>query len=462
VTATLASYDTTIARIAAFAADPPPLDDRLERTAIDALLDALGCAVLGATVDRPRAILAQALRDRPGPVPIPGTYLRRAPLEAAFGLSCLIRWLDYNDTYLALEWGHPSDNLGGLIAAAYASGRDWTIGELTRYVGAAYEIQGALSEAAALNAHGFDHIAYVRVATAASACALLGGTAIEIANAVSNAFVDGATLRCYRHAPDAGERKSWAAAEAAARGLELALRAREGEPGYPHALTTPRWGFEAACLGGTPFTLPRPLTSRVLEQLLFKVPYPAEYHAQSALEAAIALSPLVRDRVSEVAEIVIETQEAGATIIAKQGPLHSPADRDHSLDYIVAIGLIDGALSHHDYEDERAADPKIERLRSVTRIVEEPSFTAAYHDPAERAVPNAVSVRFRDGIATKRVEVRFPLGHPRRRAEASEAIAAKLAANLAAAGLSPPAILSRREELRSTPLATLLGHLATG
>jgi len=457
----LAGYDTTIALLAAFAANPPPLQAHAEQIAIDALLDALGCAVLGATVDRPRAILAQGFRDRPGPVPIPGTSLRRAPLEAAFDLTCLIRWLDYNDTYLALEWGHPSDNLGALIAAAYASGRAWTIGNFARYLAAAYEIQGVLAEAAALHAHGFDHVAYVRVATAATACALLGGAEREIANAVSNAFVDGVTLRCYRHAPDAGERKSWAAAEATARGLELALRAREGEPGYPHALTTPRWGFEAACLGDAPLALPRPLSSRVLEQLLFKVPYPAEYHAQSALEAAITLSPLVQGRIDDIAEVLVETQRAGATIIAKQGPLHSPADRDHSLDYIVAVGLLQGTLSHRDYEDPRARDPRIEHLRRVTRIVEEPAFTAGYEDPTQRAVPNAVTVRFRDGTSTRRVEVRFPLGHPHRRGEASEAIAAKLAANLSAAQLPPLTQDARHEELSTRPLDALLEALAT-
>jgi len=452
--------DTTIAEIAAFAADPPALATHLERTAIDALLDSLGCAVLASTLQRPRAILAQSFRDHPGPIPIPGTPLERAPLEAAFAITCLLRWLDFNDTYLALEWGHPSDNLGALVAAAFASGHDWTIGEFVRYLGAAYEIQGTLAEAAALNSHGFDHITYVRVASAAAACALLGESAKEIAHAVSNAFVDGVTLRCYRHAPDTGERKSWAAAEAAARGCELALRAHNGEPGYPHALTTPRWGFEAAVLGGTPLVLPRPLGSHVLEGLLFKVPYPAEYHAQSALEAAIALSPAVAPRLDGVTEIMIETQEAGATIIAKQGPLHSPADRDHSLDYIVAVGLLKGTLSWRDYEDEQAADPRIEHLRSCTRIVEEPSFTAAYRDPVERAVPNAVQVRFADGTETERREVRFPLGHPRRRQEATEAIAAKFHANLASAGLEPPPLPTHDETLRATSLASLLTALA--
>ncbi len=430
----LNGYDRVISEIAEYAVAGPQPSEAAMTTAALSLADALGCAVLAGGVDRAMAVVDPAFRrdEAPGEIPVVGTRLRYPALRAAFANGALVRWLDYNDTFLALEWGHPSDSLGALLTAAWlADGeRRPTVSDLCLAMISAHEIQGVLSMSTSLNERGYDHVAYVRVASSAAPARLLGAGLAETANAVSQAFVDGTTLRCYRHAPNAGERKSWAAGEATARGLELMLRSMGGEPGYPSAVTAPTWGFSDAYLGGAQLELSQPLGSYVMENVLFKVPHPAEFHAQSALEAAIALHPQVAGRLEEVERVEVSTQRSAIRIISKTGPLNNPADRDHSLEYIVAVGLIKGSLSHHDYEDEAAADPRIDALRARMQVVEDASFSSGYLDPAKRSVANAVTVHFSDGSSTETVLVEYPLGHPRRRGEAAAAVSAKLAANL--------------------------------
>ena len=430
--AELNGYDRVIAEIAEYAVAGPPPSEVAMRTAELSLLDALGCAVLAGGVDRAMAVVdPHHLRgEAPGAVPVVGTRLHFPALRAAFANGTLIRWLDYNDTFLALEWGHPSDSLGAILSAAWIRPGGATVAELCTAMVVAHEVQGVLSMSCALNERGYDHVAYVRIASAAASARLLGAGVLETANAVSQAFVDGTTLRCYRHAPNAGERKSWAAGEQAARGLELLLRAVSGEPGYPSAVTAPTWGFSDSYLGGERLELAQPLGSYVMENVLFKVPYPAEYHAQSALEAAVALHPQVTGRLEEIERVEVSTQRSAMRIISKTGPLNNPADRDHSLEYIVAVGLIKGKLSHLDYEDEAAADHRIDALRAKMRVVEDPGFSMDYLDPAKRSVANAVTIRFVDGSSTETLSVEYPLGHPRRRDEAAAAVATKLSTNL--------------------------------
>ncbi|HWP33975.1 MAG TPA: bifunctional 2-methylcitrate dehydratase/aconitate hydratase [Thermodesulfobacteriota bacterium] len=410
------------------------------------LMDALGCAL--AALDHP------ACTRRLGPlvpgttVPrgarVPGTRFELDPVTAAFDLGTLIRWLDFNDTWLAAEWGHPSDNLGGILAAA-----DWrsraaaaagepplTVRDVLAAMVKAYEIQGVLALENAFNRVGLDHVILVKVATAAVVARLLGGDRTAIVSALSNAWVDGHPLRTYRHAPNTGPRKSWAAGDATARGVWLALLAVRGETAYPSALTAPTWGFYDVLFRGERLRRPRPFGTYVLENVLFKVAYPAEFHGQTAVEAAIALHPAVAPRLEEVARIVIETQQAARRIIDKTGPLYNPADRDHCLQYMTAVALLFGDLTAAHYEDDVAADPRIDRLRERMEVVENPRFSADYLDPDKRAIANALQVFFADGSATERVEVAYPLGHPRRRAEARPLLLAKF--RRALAGRLPP------------------------
>jgi len=342
-------------------------------------------------------------------------------VQAAFNLGSMIRWLDFNDTWLAAEWGHPSDNLGGILAAALLMEKRQCRVSLRDVLTAmikAYEIQGCLALDNSFNRFGLDHVILVRVATALVTSTMLGASRQQVFNAVSNAWVDGGSLRCYRHAPDTGSRKSWAAGDATARGLWLTLLAMRGEMGYPHALSTPGWGFQDSLLHGKQLTLAQPLGSYVMQNILFKVAFPAEFHAQTAVEAAIRLHALVRERYDDIGRIVIETQQAGMRIINKTGTLNNPADRDHCLQYMVAIGLLHGNLSSEDYHDNRAADPRIDHLRSCMEVIENPDFTRTYHDPTRRAIANAVQVFFNDDSQSERIAVEYPLGHRQRRDEA--------------------------------------------
>jgi len=415
--------DALLSELAAYACDYEPRDAEAFATARECLFDSLACALLaGADPDCRRVLAAPAegfeVRDGLRP---PGATRALDPVAAAFDLGTRIRWLDFNDTWLAAEWGHPSDNLGGLLAAALLAARRGPAPSVRDLLGAmikAYEIQGGLALGNALNEAGLDHVVFVRVATALAAGALLGAERAQLLAAAAHAWVDGGPLRVYRHAPDAGPRKGWAAGDATARGLWLALLALRGEPGCPHALSTPVWGFRDALLRGREPVLARPLGEYVMPNVLFKVAFPAEFHGQTAVEAALRLHPRVQGRWEAIESIRIETQRPALRIIHKPGPLRNPADRDHSIDYMVAVALLRGALESADYGDAGAADPRIDALRARMEVVENPEFTRAYYDPARRAIPNAMRIRFADGTATERVAIDYPLGHRRRRAEA--------------------------------------------
>ncbi len=376
----------------------------------------------------------------PGGARVPGTSFELDPVQAAFSIGAMIRWLDFNDTWLAAEWGHPSDNLGGILAVAdYLSRKarmegtpPLTVRDVLTAMIKAHEIQGVLALENSFNRVGLDHVILVRVASTAVTTGLLGGTFDQIVNAVSNAWIDGGALRTYRHAPNTGSRKSWAAGDATSRGVRHALMALAGEMGYPSALSAPRWGFYDVVRQGKALVLPQPFGSYVMENVLLKISYPAEFHAQTAVECAIALHPEVADRLDDIDHIVIETQEPGVRIIDKTGPLANPADRDHCIQYMVAVPLIFGRLTADDYEDSVAADPRIDRLRERMQVEENPAFTRDYYDPDKRSIGNAVQVFFRNGSSTRRVQVEYPIGHRRRREEGIPLLAAKFNASVAA------------------------------
>ncbi len=420
-------WDKELVDIAAYVCDTEIDSEFAFETAHYCLMDALACAfqaldcpactkLLGPVV--PGATLSGGAR-------VPGTSYELDPVTAAFNIGAMIRWLDFNDTWLAAEWGHPSDNLGAILAVAdYLSRRNRVTGEdpltmndvLTAMI-KAYEIQGCLALENSFNRVGLDHVLLVRVASTAVATRMLGGERNTVLNALSHAWLDGGALRSYRHAPNAGSRKSWAAGDAASRGVRLALVAMTGEMGCPSALSAETWGYYDALFGGGAFRLQRPYGSYVMENVLFKVRFPAEFHAQTAVEAAMALHDAVKDRIDEVDRVVIETQEAGLRIIDKRGPLANPADRDHCIRYMVAIPLIFGRLTAADYQDDVAADPRIDALRDRMEVTENERFTMDYSDPAKRYIGNAVQVFFRGGSSTDRVEVSAPAGHRERREE---------------------------------------------
>ena len=361
----------------------------------------------------------------PGGARVPGTSFELDPVQAAFNIGAMIRWLDFNDTWLAAEWGHPSDNLGGILAVADYLARKAvkegktppTVRDVLTGMIKAHEIQGILALENSFNRVGLDHVILVRVASTAVVTAMLGGSREQIINAVSNAWIDGGALRTYRHAPNTGSRKSWAAGDATSRAVRHAFIALTGEMGYPSALSVKTWGFYDVLFKGKPFSLPQPFGSYVMENVLFKISFPAEFHAQTAVEAAMTLHSQVKDRLGEIERIVIETQEPGVRIIDKTGPLANPADRDHCIQYMVAVPLIFGRLTGEDYEDKVASDPRVDALRSRMQVRENPTFTQEYYAADKRYIGNAIQVFFRDGSSTPRVSVDFPIGHRKRREE---------------------------------------------
>ena len=374
----------------------------------------------------------------PGGARVPGTSFELDPVQAAFNIGAMIRWLDFNDTWLAAEWGHPSDNLGAILAVAdYLARKAVMEGKKPPVVRdvlvamiKAHEIQGVLALENSFNRVGLDHVLLVRVASTAVATAMLGGTLDQIVNAVSNAWIDGGALRTYRHAPNTGSRKSWAAGDATSRAVRHALIALTGEMGYPSALTAKTWGFYDVLFKGKPFTLPQPFGSYVMENVLFKISFPAEFHAQTAVEAAMTLHPLIKDRSADIERIVIETQEPGVRIIDKTGPLSNPADRDHCIQYMVAIPLLFGRLTAQDYEDSVASDPRVDGLRAKMEVRENPTFTQEYYAADKRFIGNAVQVFFRDGSESPRIQVDFPIGHRKRREEGMPVLAKKFEASV--------------------------------
>jgi len=436
-----AGWDEVIEAVADYVVGPEAGGAEAYDTARNATIDALGCAALALRFPECAKHLGPLVPGTlvPGGARVPGTQFELDPVKAAFDIGALVRWLDYNDTWLAAEWGHPSDNLGGILAVSdhlsrtrRARGLDpLTMRDVLGAMIKAYEIQGVLAIDNAFNRVGLDHVLLVRVASAAVVTGLLGGGRDEVLAAVSNAWVDGGALRTYRHAPNTGSRKSWAAGDATSRGVRLALMARKGEMGYRSALTAPTWGFQDSLLRSGQVTLNRPLGSYVMENVLFKIAFPAEFHAQTAVEAAFALHGQVAGRLDEIERVTLTTQQPAMRIIDKTGPLTNPADRDHCLQYMVAVGLIFGELTADHYEDAAAADPRIDALRARMTVVEDERYTAEYLDPDKRSIANAVQVHFAGGQATDRVEVEYPLGHRRRRAEGIPELERKLAANLA-------------------------------
>jgi 2-methylcitrate dehydratase len=430
--------DPLLLELARYALSAGAFRDDTRATARLVLADSLGCAALASTHEAPRRVLGSF--GAGGDVAVPFRPDRLDVVKAAFDTGALIRWLDFNDTWLAAEWGHPSDNLGCILALAQQ--RDRSVADVLDAAIVAHEVQGVLALENAFNRIGLDHVLLVKVASTAAAGRLLGLDEAELVAALSHAWIDGHALRTYRHAPNTGPRKSWAAGDATARAVFLALLAERGEPGYATALSAPTWGFESVHV---PVRLARPLGSYVMDNILFKVAYPAEFHAQTAAEAAVALSEAVRPRVDEIDRIEIDTQESAVRIIDKTGPLRNPADRDHCLQYVTVVALLHGTLTDEHYEDDTAADPRVDALRARCVVREVPRYSKDYLDPAKRSIANAVRVVFEDGTTTPRVEVEYPLGHPRRRAEALPLLRAKLHANLTAA-------VGERAE----PIATLL------
>jgi 2-methylcitrate dehydratase len=371
--------------------------------------------------------------ELPGGARVPGTPYRLDPVQAAFNIGTMVRWLDYNDTWLAAEWGHPSDNLGAILAVAdwqSLHGHSFTMNDVLNAMIQAHEIQGVLALTNSFNRVGLDHVLLVRIASTAVATRLLGGARDQVIDALSHAWIDGGALRTYRHAPNTGSRKSWAAGDATARAVRLALLVLRGEMGYPGALSAKTWGFQDVLFKGKALELERPLGDYVMRQILFKISFPAEFHAQTAVECAIQLHPLVADRLDDIARIAIDTQEAAVRIISKTGPLHNPADRDHCLQYMVAVPLIHGALTADHYRDEAAADPRIDTLRETMEVREEPRYSHDYLDPDKRSIANAIQVFFKDGSATDKIEVEYPVGHRRRREESIPLLMKKFEANL--------------------------------
>jgi 2-methylcitrate dehydratase len=418
------------------------------QTAQYCVLDALGCGLLALGYPACAKLIGPVVPEArmQGGARVPGTTYELDPVQAAFCIGAMVRWLDFNDTWLAAEWGHPSDNLGGILAVADYLGRRAaregragpTMRSVLEAMIKAYEIQGILALKHGFNRVGLDHVLLVRIASTAVVTALLGGTRAEVINALSNAFIDGGCLRTYRHAPNTGSRKSWAAGDATSRAVRLALMARAGEMGYPTAVTAPTWGFQDVVFRGKPLVLAQPLGSYVMENILFKVSFPAEFHAQTAVEAGFVLHPLVKDRLDQIETICIETQESAIRIIDKTGPLHNPADRDHCLQYMVAVGLLKGELTAADYEEAAAADPRIDRLRKLMVVTENPRMSAEYLDPAKRSIGNSVQVIFRSGQTTEKVTLDYPIGHRRRRAEGIPLLLAKFEKNVRSR-LSPQA-----------------------
>jgi 2-methylcitrate dehydratase len=381
----------------------------------------------------------------PNGAKVPGTSYQLYPILAAFNIGAMIRWLDFNDTWLAAEWGHPSDNLGGILACAdYISRKNvaegkapLTIKDVLTAMIKAHEIQGVFALENSFNRVGLDHVILVKIASTAVVTKLLGGNKEDIINAVSNAFVDGQSLRTYRHSPNTGSRKSWAAGDATSRAVRLAWLTLQGEMGYPSALTAKTWGFYDVLFKGNAFKFQRDYGSYVMEQVLFKISFPAEFHAQTAVECAIQLHAQVGselqtlEQIAQIDKIVITTHESAIRIIDKTGPLDNPADRDHCIQYMAAVGLLKGNLTALDYEDAAAADPRIDAIRSKMTCVEKAEYTADYHDPEKRSIANAIQVFFKDGSSSDKIAVEYPIGHRRRRGEGIPELVKKFKVNLA-------------------------------
>ena len=411
-------------------------------TARNCLMDTLGCGLLALRFPECTKLLGPLVEGTtvPNGARVPGTQFRLDPMKAAWDIGCIVRWLDYNDTWLAAEWGHPSDNLGAILAVAdflsqqnVAAGKPpLTMHDVLTAMIKAHEIQGILALENSFNRVGLCHVLLVRVASTAVATQMMGGTREQIIDALSQAWLDGSSLRTYRHSPNAGPRKSWAAGDATSRAVRLADFTMRGEIGYPSVLTAPTWGFYDVSFNGKPFEFTMTYGSYVMENILFKISFPAEFHSQTAAEASVQLHPEVKDRLSEIEKIVIHTHESAIRIISKSGPLNNPADRDHCLQYMTAVPLAFGNLVAEDYEDSfHAANPIIDELREKMEIHENPTYSKEYLEPEKRSIANAMQVFFKDGSSTEQVEINYPVGHRRRREEGIPLLEEKFKANLA-------------------------------
>jgi 2-methylcitrate dehydratase len=419
-------------------------NDLAWKTAHYCLLDTLGCGFEALTYPACTKLLGPVVRGTvvPNGARVPGTSHQLDPVQAAFNIGAIVRWLDFNDTWLAAEWGHPSDNLGGILATAdwlsrvaISEGRQpLAMKDVLDAMIRAHEIQGVLALENSFNKVGLDHVLLVKVASTAVVGRLLGLTRDELINAISLAFVDGQSLRTYRHAPNTGSRKSWAAGDATSRAVRLALIAKTGEMGYPSVLTAKTWGFYDVSFKAAEFKFQRGYGSYVMENVLFKISFPAEFHSQTAVEAAMTLNGRLRALgrpAEDIRKITIRTHEAAIRIIDKKGPLNNPADRDHCIQYMIAVPLLFGRLTAADYEDKVAADPRIDILRDTMTCVEDAAFTRDYHDPEKRSIANALTVELKDGMILPEVVVEYPIGHKRRRAEGIPELIKKYKINLA-------------------------------
>lgn len=420
-------HDDELEMIARYVADNVSFSQVAYTTARLCLMDSIGCAILALKYPACTRLLGPIIPGTIVPTGsrVPGTHFILDPILAAFNIGMMIRWLDYNDTWLAAEWGHPSDNLGAILSVTdYMSRKRLSEGEppllvkdvLTAMI-KAHEIQGILALENSFNRLGYDHVILVKMASTAVATQLLGGDSDKIMDALSQAFLDGACLRTYRHAPNTGSRKSWAAGDATSRAVKLAWLTLQGEKGYHTPLTAKKWGFYDTVLQGQRLRIPKEFHSYVMENVLFKIAFPAEFHAQTAVECAIQLHPKIKDHINQIDKIVLTTQESAIRIISKSGPLYNPADRDHCIQYMVAVALLHGNLTADYYEDEFAQDARIDELRQKIVVEEDPQFSKDYLDPNKRSIANALQILFKDGTQTEKVTIEYPIGHKRRREE---------------------------------------------
>jgi len=431
--------DKVLELISSYAKDFEIKSQDAYATARYCLMDTLGCGFEALEYPACTKLMGPIVRGTtvPNGAKVPGTQFQLDPVQAAFNIGAMIRWLDFNDTWLAAEWGHPSDNLGGILAVAdYLSrnGKPLVVRDVLTAMIKAHEIQGVLALENSFNRVGLDHVVLVKVASTAVVAGLLNLTKEETVNAVSQAWVDGQSLRTYRHAPNTGSRKSWAAGDATARAVRLALISQTGEMGYPSVLSAKGWGFYDVLFKGKPFKFQRPFGSYVMENVLFKISFPAEFHSQTAVECAMTIFQKMKSlgkTAEDIRKVRIRTHEAAIRIIDKKGPLNNPADRDHCIQYMVAVPLLFGRLTAGDYEDSVASDSRIDQLRSKITCVEDKKFTRDYHAPDKRSIANALTVEFKDGSKLAEVVCEYPIGHKRRRAEGMPVLVEKFKTNLA-------------------------------
>ncbi|MDO4674446.1 2-methylcitrate dehydratase [Campylobacter sp.] len=460
-------FDALLTQIARYVDAYEITSELALETARYCLMDTLACGLLALKYPACTKLLGPSVEGaefKPLGAKVPGTSYQLEPVRAAFNVGAMVRWLDFNDTWLAAEWGHPSDNLGAIWAVAdYVSRRNLSQAKpplkvlcVLKAMIKAHEIQGILALKNCFNAVGLDHVLLVRIASTAVAAKLLGCDFEEIRNAISHAFIDGGALRTYRHAPNTGSRKSWAAGDASSRGVDLALKAKTGEMGYPSALSAKFWGFEDVKMRGSKLAVEQEFASYVMENVLFKISFPAEFHAQTAVEAALSLHDEVKNRLDAVEKIIITTQESGHRIINKVGELANPADRDHCIQYMVAVPLIFGRLVADDYEDAVARDARIDALRAKMIVEVDERYTREYLESDKRSIANAVQIFFKDGTSTRKVEVEYPVGHRRRREDGIPLLLEKFKTHIATR-LSPKqcekilALCADQKALEQTP-----------